>query len=74
MIGKLGKERLTKFAVPLVKDVLPKLVTKADFPIIDKLERKISGQGAIRPGKGFLWFTINEDADAIIRIIKSIEN
>ena len=29
MIGNLGKKALTDLAVPLVKDILPKLATKA---------------------------------------------
>ena len=46
MISKLGKEALTKFAVPLTKDSLPELATKTTSSAIDKFERKISGRGA----------------------------
>ena len=31
VIGKLGKEALTEFAVPLAKDILLQLVTKATY-------------------------------------------
>ena len=74
MISKLGKEALTKFAVPLTKDSLPELATKTTSSAIDKFERKISGRGAVRAGKGFTLFITNEDMDDINRIIKSIEN
>ena len=50
-IGILGKEALINLAVPLAKDILPKLVTKAFSSILDKFERKISGRGAVRAGK-----------------------
>ena len=56
MLGNLGKEAPTKFAVPLNKDVFPKLITKAALSVTDKLERKISGQGSARAGKGCTLF------------------
>ena len=46
--------------------MLPKLATKATSSVLDKLGRKISGQGAIRAGKGFI---SNEDKDDIIKIV-----
>ena len=52
-IGILGKEALINLAVPLAKDILPKLVAKAFSSILDKFERKISGRGAVREGKWF---------------------
>ena len=48
MIGIFGKEILTKFAVPLAKDVLHKLATKAALSVIDKFERKLSGRGQVK--------------------------
>ena len=42
MIGKLGKEALTKFAVLFAKNILPQLPTKATLSVIDKSEKKIS--------------------------------
>lgn len=50
--------------------MLPKLATKATSSVLDKLGRNISGQGAVRAGKGFI---SNEDKDDIIRIVKSLE-
>ena len=53
MMGKLGKEALIDHPAPLVKYVLPNLATKAISSALDKFEKKISGQGASRSGKGF---------------------
>ena len=53
MRGKIGKEELIDLAVPLAKDVLPNLATKAILSALDKFERKISGQGASKLGKRF---------------------
>ena len=39
-VGKLGKKVLLGLAVPLAKDVLPKLSTKATFSVSDKFEKK----------------------------------
>ena len=41
---------------------------------INKFERKISGKGAVRAGKGFTLFVSNEDMNDIIKIIKSLED
>ena len=41
---------------------------------INKFERKTSGKGAVRAGKGFTLFTSNEDMNDIIKIIKSLED
>ena len=73
-IGKIGKEELMNLAVPLAKDVLPKLATKATLSILDKFERKISVWVAVRAGKGFILFISNKDMDYFIRIVKSLEN
>ena len=53
---------------------MPKLATKATSFILDKFERKISGQGAVRAGKRFILFISNEDVDDIIKIVKPLEN
>ena len=37
-------------------------------------ERKISGKGAVRAGKGFTLFISNEDMNDIIKIIKSLKD
>ena len=44
MIGKLGKEILTKYAVPLAQNVLPQLAANATSSVIDKLEKKRRGK------------------------------
>ena len=57
---------------------MPGLVSKvssnAALNGINKFERKISGTGAVRVGKGFILFISNEDVDDIIKIIKSLGN
>ena len=56
MIGSLGKKALIDPAVPLANDVSSKLATKASSSVLDKFEREVSGQGAVRAGKGFILF------------------
>ena len=51
----MGKEALLGLAVPLAKDVLPKLATKATSSVLDTFERKKSGHGVVKAGK---WFTL----------------
>ena len=41
---------------------------------INKFERKISGKGAVRAGKGFTLFISTENMNDIIKIIKSLED
>ena len=41
---------------------------------INKFDRKISGKGAVRAGKGFTLFISNEDMNDTIKIIKSLED
>ena len=52
MMSNLDKKALLDLAVPLDEDVLPKLATKSTSSVLDKLKRKIIGQGDIRAGKG----------------------
>ena len=52
MSSNLDKKALLDLAVPLDEDVLPKLATKSTSSVLDKLKRKIIGQGDIRAGKG----------------------
>ena len=59
--------------VLLAKDVLPKLATKTASSVLDKLERKISGKGAVRAEKGFTLFISNEDVDDIFKIVESLK-
>ena len=46
-LGNLCQKALLDFAVPLAKDVLPKLVTKATLSILNKFQRKISGGATV---------------------------
>ena len=41
---------------------------------MNKFDRKISGKGAVRTGKGFTLFISNEDMNDIIKIMKSLED
>ena len=54
-MDNLGKKPLIYLAFPLAEDVFPKLATKAISSILDKVKRKISGQGVVRAKK---WFTL----------------
>ena len=48
-------------AIPLARDNLPGLVSNLASNAINKFERKISGKGAVRTGKGFTLFILNEN-------------
>ena len=50
------------------------IVSNAALNVINKFGRKISGKGAVRAGKGFTLFILNEDRDDIIKIVKSLED
>ena len=73
-LGNLGKKALTKIAISLARDNLPGLVSSLTSNAINKFERKLSGKRAVRVGKGFTLFILNEDMNGIIRIIKSLED
>ena len=73
MISNLSKKALSNLAIPLAKNVPHNLATKATFPVLDKFERKVSGQGAVRAGKGFTLFISKEDMDDSIKIVESLE-
>ena len=62
----LGKKALLDLAVPLAKDVLPKLAGEVTLSVLDKFNRK-------RAGKGFTSFISNEDMDDFIKIVESLE-
>ena len=59
MLGNLGKKVLLDLAVPLAKDVSPKLATRATSSALSKFERKKSGKSVVRAGKGFTLFISN---------------
>ena len=72
-LGNLGKKVLTNIAIPLARDNLPGLVSNLTSNAINKFDRKISGKGAVRAGKGFTLFVLNEDMNDV-KIIKSLED
>ena len=73
-LGNLGKKALMNIAIPSDTDNLPALVRSLTSNPINKFERKISGKGLVRAGRGFTLFISNEDMKDIIKIIKSLED
>ena len=66
---------LMKVAVTLAKNVLAPLATMALASAVDgAIQRKMRGQGVLRPGKRITLVISNENMGDIIRIIKSLEN
>ena len=55
-------------------DNVPRLVSNLASNAINKFERKISGKVAVRAGKGFTLFILNEDMNDVIKTIKSPED
>ena len=53
---------------------MPGLVSNLTSNSIYKFKREISGNGALRAGKGFYLFISNEDMNDIIKILKSLED
>ena len=58
-LANLGKKTLTNVVISLARDHLPGLVSNLTSNAINKFERKISGKGAVRPGKEFILFISN---------------
>ena len=52
-LGHLGKKVIKDIAILLARENLPELVSNLASNAINKFERKISGKGAFRTGKGF---------------------
>ena len=50
------------------------MISNLTSSAINKFDRKISRNGAVRAGKGFILFISNEDMNEIIKIIKSSED
>ena len=73
-LGNLGKKVPTNIAIPLARDNLPGLVSNLNVNALNKFERKVSGKGAVRAGKGFVLFILNEDMNDIIEIIKWLDS
>ena len=55
MLGNLGKKVITVLHVSLARDNLPGLLSNLASNAINKFERKLSGKGAVRTGKGLLY-------------------
>ena len=73
-LANFGNKALTNVAISLARNNLPGLVISLTSSAINKLDRKISGKGALRAGKEFILFISNEDTNDIIRIKKSLED
>ena len=58
----------------MARDNLPGLVSNLTTNAINKFEKKVSGKGAVRAGKGFTLFILNEYMNDITKIIKSLED
>ena len=67
-LANLGKKALTNVATPLSSGSLPELVSNLTSCAINKFRRQISRKGAVRAGKGFTLFVLNEDMNDIIKI------
>ena len=74
MVRWFRKKTLTNIAIPLARDNLPGLVNYLTSNVINKFERKISGKGAVRAGKGFTLFISDKDMNDILKLIKSLED
>ena len=74
MVRWFRKKTLTNIAIPLARDNLPGLVSYLTSNVINKFERKISGKGAVRAGKGLTLFISDKDMNDIIKLIKSLED
>ena len=70
----ITKKALTNIVITLARDNLPVLVSNLSSNAINKFERKISGKEAVRVGKGFTLFILNEDKNDIIKTTKSLED
>ena len=52
-LANFGKKALTNIAIPLARENLPGLVSNLTSNAKKQFERKISGKGAFRAGKGY---------------------
>ena len=64
-LGNSGRRVLINFAIPLARASLPALVCNLASNATNRFERKISGEGAVRAGKGFTLFISNKDINVI---------
>ena len=56
MLANLETNAPANVPIPFTRDNLPELVCHLTTNAINKFERKISGKGAVRAGKGFTLF------------------
>ena len=54
-LANLRKKALTNVAIPLAGDNLLGLVSNLTSSAVNRFDRKISGKGAARAGKGFIY-------------------
>ena len=72
VLGNLGK--LTNFTIPPARGNLHGLVSNLTASTIQEFDRKRSGKGGVKAGKGFTLFTSNEDIHDIVKIIEPLED
>ena len=68
------EEALKNIAVPSAWHNLPELVSNLTSNAINKFGIKLSEKGAVKVGKGFNLFILNEDTNNITKIIKTLED
>ena len=73
VLGNLRKKAIKNIAIPLARNNLPGLVRKLVSNTKNKFERKVSGKGTGKIGKGFTFFISNKDMSNI-NIIESLED
>ena len=61
MLGNFGKKLIADLDILLPRDNFPGLVSNLASNAKNVFERKTSGKGAIKAGKGFILFISNED-------------
>ena len=72
-LSKLCKRILLSLGVPLVRDVLPKLATKASSSVLDRFEIKNNWTRSSQCRKKIDFICLNADMDDIIKIVESLE-
>ena len=55
-LGNLARKALTNICYSFIQRQFPGLVKNLTSSVINKFDRKISGKGAVRTGKGFTLF------------------